>query len=152
MIKLINTNKRLAFVESNSKGIVVERENTFSVRVPCLKEIRTTLMITLSFVVKIMYNTDNWILLNEFLYVLKNQYYLVRLFVFLHPCFRCDRFLVWFLTSVLVKGGNSKWAFRTKTDFLVSGEKTYPIPRVRFLQEEFGMFPLGYVFSSIRFL
>lgn len=29
MIKLINTNKRLAFVESNSKGIVVERENTF---------------------------------------------------------------------------------------------------------------------------
>lgn len=59
MIKLINTNKRLAFVESNSKGIVVERENTFSVRVPCLKEIRTTPMITLSFVVKIMYNTDN---------------------------------------------------------------------------------------------
>lgn len=148
MIKLINTNKRLAFVESNSKGIVVERENTFSIRVPCLKEIRTTLMITLSFVVKIMYNTDNWILLNEFLYVLKNQYYLVRLslYFFIHV------FVVTGFTSVLVKGGNSKWAFRTKTDFLVSGEKTYPIPRVRFLQEEFGMFPLGYVFSSIRFL
>lgn len=55
------------------------------------------------------------------------------LFVFLHPCFRCDRFLVWFLTSVLVKGGNSKWAFRTKTDFLVSGEKEPKRKRTQFL-------------------
>lgn len=82
-----------------------------------MKEIRTTVIFTQSFVVEIMYNT--YLRPIKRIPVRSKETILpgATLFVFLHPCFRCDRFLVRFLTSVLVKGSNSRCTLRTKTDF-----------------------------------
>lgn len=115
MIKLINTRKSLALVESNGKGIRWNRK--YFLLSTLLKKIRTTVIFTQSFVVDIMYNT--YLRPIKRIPVRSKETILpgATLFVFLHPCFRCDRFLVRFLTSVLVKGSNSRCTLRTKTDF-----------------------------------
>lgn len=115
MIKLINTRKSLALVESNGKGIRWNRK--YFLLSTLLKKIRTTVIFTQSFIVEIMYNT--YLRSIKRIPVRSKETILpgATLFVFLHPCFRCDRFLVRFLTSVLVKGGNSRCTLRTKTDF-----------------------------------